>query len=240
MHVSTPRHHQAEPELKTELWSCRAALRHQFPRRQGRKPLMINQEMPGFYDLISLGDLERFSRQRVFRRHVITTPEAAACRWPPTSLTELAHRLVHGGSMRIRSLDQFPGPAEPVIRLVRDIERKIAHPLASPAYVCSGAVADPTDNSSFHLQLSEGKKTWRLFGHVSAPGIQRICPGTSGNRPPRYHLSAGDMLFCRGRLDTRRRSRDSLSISLTLVFEPYRGSVLELLRMRGFPFRLLF
>jgi hypothetical protein len=207
----------------------------------GRLPLFVNRASPEFYDgLFALSDLERYLGQRgMFRRHVITTPEEGfgIPLPPPASLGELMHRLAEGTSMRIRSLEQFLDPAEPVMQLVRDIERSIAHQVTSvSAYLTPGGGRGlgphHDDSEIFTLQIT-GQKTWRIYRHVSSREPGTYDRAELGQPAAEITLSPGDLFFCPAGWVHDVTVNARASLSLTLVFEPFRGlSMIDLLCAR--------
>ena len=213
----------------------------QFARRcWGRQPLHVRRaEREFFASLLSLSSIERqLSQAEFFERQAITAPrlEYGAPDPPVASLGDLQQRLQLGSSVRLRRMERWLSPSEPLMRLGRCLELELQHPLSSiSCYITpSNAVGlgpHHDETEIFTLQVS-GRKRWRLYHRVNdaRPGLHRR--EELGEPAQDLLLEPGELLYLpRGWIHDV--TNDEPSFSLTLVFDPIRwNDMLALLLSR--------
>jgi len=206
------------------------------------QPLHVKRaERDYFAPLLSLSSIElQLSQAEFFERQAITAPrlEYGAPDPPVASLGDLQQRLQLGSSVRLRRMERWLSPSEPLVRLARSMELELQHPLHSiSCYITpSNAVGlgpHHDETEIFTLQVS-GRKRWRLYHRVNdaRPGLHR--PEELAEPAHDFLLEAGELLYLpRGWIHDV--TNDEPSFSLTLVFEPIRwNSVLALLLSRRY------
>lgn len=194
----------------------------------GQRPLRIERGMTGFYgQLIELARLERYlSTDQIFARQSVTMPKQGYGMPdpPPASIAEIYQRLLLGDSLRLREMECFLDPAEPVIALLRQMVLTLQHPKESLSCYVSpanavGLGAHWDDTEIFTLQIS-GKKRWRLFHRVDTDRSGICDPEQLAAPTQDFVLEPGDLLYLpRGHV--HEVTSEGPSFSLTIVFAPF-------------------
>ena len=192
-----------------------------------KRPVHLIRESPGFYGhLLSLLDLERYlSMRELFERHSLTTPEQGhgLPHPPPRSLSELYERLLSGRALRIRNMETFLHPSEPLVALVNSIERALGQSCDSISCYVSNAGArglgpHHDETEIFTLQIS-GEKRWRIYHRDDSAEPRTHLASTLGAPRADFVLKPGDLLYVpRGWV--HEVTSEVASFSLTIVFRP--------------------
>lgn len=204
-----------------------------FAEFWGRRPVRLARNQPEFYaQLLQLQDLERYlSLEEIFERQSITTPRRGygPPDPPPASLAEVHQRLRSGCSLRVRRMECFLDPNEPVMHLLRSMQAALQHPKESlSCYVtppgAEGLGAHHDETEIFTLQIS-GKKRWRLYHRAEGAASAVHDASTLGAARADFVLEPGDLLYV-PRNVIHEVTTDVAAFSLTIVFRPFDWSAL--------------
>lgn len=228
-----------------EPWSFEALLAPHdvaqfFAEFWGKKPLHLARKQPSFYaGLLQLEGLERYlALDEFFVRHSITTPRQGygLPDPPPASLSDVQARLVAGSSLRLRRMECFLHPSEPVMQLMRSMQLTLEHPKDSlSCYItppgAEGLGAHHDETEIFTLQIA-GRKRWRLYHRAEGAEARVHDPSTLAAPSADFVLEPGDLLYL-PRNVVHEVTSDEPAFSLTMVLRPFDwNALLELLAQK--------